>query len=329
MSEVILRTDGVKMHFPITAGIFKNQVGVVKAVDDIDLELQENETFALVGESGSGKTTLAKAIFRLYRPTAGHLWFEGTDISDLDDRRLKPFRRQIQMVYQDPTSSLNPRRRLKEIIEEPLIIHGFRDSDQRLRRVRELLDMVELPPEFLWRYPHNLSGGQRQRVGIARALALQPRLLILDEPTSALDVSVQAKIIGLLRGLQQELGLTYLFITHDLSLVRNVADRVGVMYLGHLVEVAPAAELYAYPRHPYTRALLSTIPTVHPSEQDMLPERTPLKGEIPSLAHQPSGCPFHPRCPRAMPQCMVEMPQIGAAAPGLQVRCYLYGEDEH
>lgn len=329
MSELILRTDGVKMHFPITAGLFRNQVGVVKAVDDIDIELNEKETFALVGESGSGKTTLAKAIFRLYRPTAGHIWFEGTDISTLDEQRLKPIRRQIQMVYQDPTSSLNPRKRLKEIIEEPLIIHGFRERNQRLRRVRELLDMVELPPEFLWRYPHNLSGGQRQRVGIARALALQPKLLILDEPTSALDVSVQAKIIGLLKKLQRELGLTYLFITHDLLLVRNFADRVGVMYLGHLVEVAPAAELYTYPRHPYTRALLSTIPTVHPSDKDMLPERTPLKGEIPSPAHQPSGCPFHPRCPRAMPQCVTKMPRIDEITPGVQVRCYLYGEGAH
>jgi len=326
MSEVILRADGVKMHFPVTAGVFKHQVGVVKAVDDIGVELKRNETFALVGESGSGKTTLAKAIFRLYKPTAGHIWFEGTDISGLDDLKLKPFRRQIQMVYQDPTSSLNPRKRLKEIIEEPLIVHGFRNPDQRLRRVRELLEMVELPPEFLWRYPHNLSGGQRQRVGVARALALQPKLLILDEPTSALDVSVQAKIIGLLRKLQKELGLTYLFITHDLSLVRNFADRVGVMYLGHLVEVAPAAELYTNPRHPYTRALLSTIPTVHASEQDMLPERTPLKGEIPSPAYQPSGCPFHPRCPLAMPQCIVEMPQMDAVAPAVQVRCHLYGD---
>lgn len=326
MSEAILRTDGIKMHFPVTAGVFKNQVGVVKAVDEIDLELPAHETFALVGESGSGKTTLAKAIFRLYRPTAGHIWFQGTDIAGLDEQQLKPFRRQIQMVYQDPTSSLNPRKRLKEIIEEPLIVHGFRDADQRLQRVRELIEMVELPPEFLWRYPHSLSGGQRQRVGIARALALQPKLLILDEPTSALDVSVQAKIIVLLRKLQQELGLTYLFITHDLLLVRNFADRVGVMYLGHLVEVAPAAELYTCPRHPYTRALLSTIPTVHPSDKDMLPERTPLKGEIPSPAHQPSGCPFHPRCPRAMPRCVVEMPQISVVAPGVEVRCHLYGE---
>lgn len=324
MSAPLVRVEGLRVEFPVTRGLFRRVVGGVRVLDGVDLEIHPGETLALVGESGSGKTTLARAVLRLIRPSAGRIWLDGEEITQLDARSLRPLRRQMQIVFQDPSSSLNPRRRVREILEEPLVIHRVGSAAERLHRVRELLELVELPPAFLHRYPHHLSGGQRQRVAIARALALRPRLLVLDEPTSALDVSVQAKIVGLLRRLQRELGLTYLFITHDLALVRNVADRVAVLYLGRVVEEGPCAQVFAEPRHPYTAALLGAIPTLDEDERRLLPARVALRGEVPSPARRPPGCPFHPRCPQAMPRCAEVSP--GAAGDDRhRAWCHLYG----
>ncbi|MBO8140647.1 MAG: ABC transporter ATP-binding protein [Firmicutes bacterium] len=326
--EPLVVARGVKKYFPITRGLFRQQVGVVKAVDSVDIDIRPGETFALVGESGSGKTTLGKVLARLYEPTGGTILFDGQDITRLHEGELRRLRRQIQVVFQDPTSSLNPRRRVKEILEDPLVIHGFGDARQRAQRVQELLDLVELPREFLYRYPSHLSGGQKQRVGIARALALEPKFIVLDEPTSALDVSVQAKIVALLKRLQTQLGLTYLFITHDLSLVRNMADHVGVMYLGRLVEQGPARRIFERPEHPYTNALLSCIPTVDEEELALIPEKIPLTGETPSPARVPAGCPFHPRCPKVMDVCRHIPPSFVALDGNLRVSCHLHSEGD-
>lgn len=326
-AEPLVVVRGVRKYYPITRGLLQRQVGVVKAVESVDLEIHRGQTFALVGESGSGKTTLGKVLARLIEPTAGQIRIGGVDVTRLSERELRPLRRQVQMVFQDPTSSLNPRRRVQDILEDPLIIHGYGDARARQRRVRELLELVELPADFMYRYPSHLSGGQKQRVGIARALALEPQFIILDEPTSALDVSVQAKIVALLKRLQSQLGLTYLFITHDLSLVRNVADQVGVMYLGRLVEQGPVERIFRRPEHPYTRALLSCIPTVYDEELSLIPEKVPLTGEIPSPAQAPSGCPFHPRCPQAMDVCRQIMPDPVSLEDGVVVRCHLFGKE--
>lgn len=323
--DVLVMARGVRKYFPIMRGLMRRPVGVVKAVESVDLFIRRGETFALVGESGSGKTTLGKVLARLYEPTAGQITIDGVDITLLGERDLRQLRRQVQMVFQDPTSSLNPRRRVRDILADPLIIHGYGNARQRLQRVRELLDLVELPDEFMYRHPSHLSGGQKQRVGIARALALEPKFIILDEPTSALDVSVQAKIIALLKRLQAQMELTYLFITHDLSLVRNVADQVGVMYLGRVVEQGPVERIFRRPEHPYTRALLSCIPTVDDRELSLIPEKVPLTGEIPSPAQAPSGCPFHPRCPAVMDVCRQAMPEPVTLDGGVQVRCHLFG----
>ncbi len=321
----LLAARGLTKHFPIYRGIvLQRQVGAVRAVDQVDLTIMPGETLALVGESGSGKTTIGKLLIRVLRPTAGEIWFGGQDIAHLNDAALRPVRRRMQMVYQDPTSSLNPRRRVKDIIEDPLVIHKIGDAAQRASRVEELLHLVELPVEFAYRYPNALSGGQKQRVGIARALALNPAFIVLDEPTSALDVSVQAKIIALLKRLQAELGLTYLFITHDLRVVRNLATRVGVMYLGRIVEQAPTETLYANPAHPYTRALLSAIPALDEEELAAIPQKVPLQGEIPSAAHVPPGCAFHPRCPARFAPCDRVVPRESVVAEGHLVRCHLY-----
>ncbi|MBI3330429.1 MAG: ABC transporter ATP-binding protein [Nitrospinae bacterium] len=322
--HVLLQINHLRKYFPITTGLLARQIGSVKAVDDVSFIVKEGETFAIVGESGSGKTTVGKTVVQLLRPTAGEIRFDAIDLAQVPERKLKPWRRQMQMVFQDPATSLNPRKRVVDIIMAPLQIHQLGISQDRLRRVRELLDLVELPTQFLYSYPHALSGGQKQRVAIARALALNPRFVVLDEPTSALDVSVQAKILTLLAHLQHTLRLTYLLISHDLSVVRNVSDRLAVMYLGKIVEVAPTAELFANPLHPYTRALLSAIPVVSEEEQALLPEKIILSGEIPSPSNLPAGCGFHTRCPRVMDVCCRAVPPWVEMREGHWVYCHLY-----
>lgn len=321
----LLEARDLAKYFPITAGLLRRQVGEVKAVDGVNLSLEEGQTVAVVGETGSGKTTLGRLVTRLVRPTRGQVIFAGQDITNLDEQDLKPVRRRMQIVFQNPASSLNPRRRVREIVEEPLLVHSVGTPVQRLRWVAELLERVELPPrDFLYRYPHALSGGQRQRVAIARALALHPKVIVLDEPTSALDVSVQAKIVALLSRLQRELRLTYLFISHDLSLVRNVSSFVAVMYLGKIVELATTEQLFHRPSHPYTRALLSAIPTVSDEEAALIPEKIVLAGEVPSAARVPSGCAFHPRCYARINVCDRIVPDLIPVGEGHTARCVLY-----
>lgn len=319
----LLRVEQLKKYFPITAGVLSRQVGQVKAVDDVSFTVPEGQTSALVGESGSGKTTVGKTVIRLIRPTAGDILFNGANIAALRERELKSWRRQMQMVFQDPSSSLNPRRRVADIVATPLEVHGIDTQRGRLARIRELLDLVELPEKYLYSYPHALSGGQKQRVAIARALALHPRFVVLDEPTSALDVSVQAKILALLAHLQQELGLTYLLISHDLGVVKNFSDYIAVMYLGQIMEMAPTEKLFARPLHPYTQALLSAIPVVSEEELEVIPERITLEGDIPSPANVPSGCVFHTRCYIARDICQVELPPLVEVESDHQVRCHL------
>jgi len=320
----LLSVNHLKKYFPITAGFLGRRVGEVKAVDDISFAIPEGQTFALVGESGSGKTTVGKTVIRLIRPTAGDIFFDGTNLSELKEGELKPWRRQMQIVFQDPTSSLNPRRRVAEIVATPLEVHGIGTRRERLARVRELLDLVELPEKYLYSYPHALSGGQKQRVAIARALALHPRFVVLDEPTSALDVSVQAKVLALLARLQRELGLTYLLISHDLSVVKSFSDHIAVMYLGKLMEMAPTQELFTNPLHPYTRALLSAIPVVTDEELQLIPERITLEGEIPSPVNVPTGCVFHTRCYARMEVCTLQEPQQFEAHADHYVWCHLF-----
>ncbi|MGQ9625689.1 MAG: ABC transporter ATP-binding protein [Anaerolineae bacterium] len=323
-NKTLLKVENLKKYFPITEGIFNRQVGTIKAVDDISFTIFEGETFALVGESGSGKTTVGRTIIRIIRPTEGHIWFNGVDLAALPENQLKPWRRQMQMVFQDPAASLNPRRRVADIIASPLEVHGVGTPQERMRRVRELLRVVEMPEKFMYSYPHALSGGQKQRVAIARALALNPRFLVLDEPTSALDVSVQAKILILLAELQREFGLTYLLVSHDLSVVKNVSDRIAVMYLGKIVEQTSTERLFANPLHPYTRALLSAIPVVSDEELALIPEKASLEGDIPSPARVPPGCNFHTRCYLRMDICDKTTPPLLEVEPGHFVRCHLF-----
>lgn len=323
-SPALLRVERLRKYFPITAGFLGRQVGQVKAVDDVSFTVPEGQTSALVGESGSGKTTVGKTVIRLIRPTAGDILFDGTNLSALRERELKGWRRQMQIVFQDPSSSLNPRRRVADIVATPLEVHGIGTRRERLARVRELFDLVELPEKYLYSYPHALSGGQKQRVAIARALALHPRFVVLDEPTSALDVSVQAKILALLSRLQQELGLTYLLISHDLSVVKNFSDYIAVMYLGRIMEMASTETLFARPLHPYTRALLSAIPVVSEEELEVIPEHITLEGEIPSPVNVPSGCVFHTRCYTVRDICQVELPSLVEVESDHQVRCHLF-----
>lgn len=326
MSESLVQLDNVVKHFPLRSGFLMREVGSVKAVDGVSFSLRRGETFGLVGESGSGKTTLAMAILGIYPPSSGAIWFEGRDISDPVARRRHPeIKKRIQVVFQDPGSSLNPRRTVRQTLELPLRVHGLVARNGQLRdRVAELLEMVELPADYMHRFPHALSGGQKQRVAIARALATEPSFIVLDEPTSALDVSVQGKIISLLVDLQRRLTLTYLFITHDLSLMRNVADRIGVMYLGKLAELATTAELFTNPLHPYTRMLLSAIPVVSEEEERLKPSKVPARGETPSPSRIPPGCSFHPRCPAAFDVCPRIDPVLAFAAQDHNVRCHLY-----
>jgi oligopeptide/dipeptide ABC transporter ATP-binding protein len=308
--EVLLRLEGVVKHFPVGRGVLPGRdADAVRAVDGVSLEVHRGETLGLVGETGCGKSTLARCATRLHTLTAGRVVFDGHDITSLSRRQLRPYRRQLQMIFQDPYGSLNPHRRVGSIIGDPLAVHGLAAGAARRRRVQELMELVGLNPEHYNRYPAEFSGGQRQRVGVARALALRPKLIVCDEPVSALDVSIRAQILNLLTDLQRELDLTYLFISHDLSVVQQVSDRVAVMYLGKLAEVAPAAELYRRPRHPYVAALLSAIPVPDPDLSDRR-ERIILAGDVPSPIHPPAGCRFHPRCPKARRACVDEVPAL-------------------
>ena len=330
MSEAttpLVEVRGLAVHFPITEGLLiERKVGAVRAVDGVDLEIQRGQTVGLVGESGCGKSTLAKAILRLVEPTAGTVRFDGQDVTHLKGERLRRLRRRMQMIFQDPYSSLDPRQSVASILQEPLRAHGLAEGKAAERRVRELLEVVGLPPGAGGRYPHEFSGGQRQRIGVARALALQPDLIVCDEPVSALDVSIQAQILNLLEELQERFGLTYLFVSHDLAVVRHVADRVAVMYLGTITEVAPSDRLYERPLHPYTIALLSAIPIPDP-EVELRRERILLRGDLPSPANPPPGCRFHTRCPYRQPtRCHDEVPTLRVLEPGHAVACH-WAED--
>ncbi len=325
--EAILQVQGLKMHFPITRGIIiQRQVGSIKAVDGISFDLYKGETLGLVGESGCGKSTTGRAILQLYRPTAGKVIFEGKELTTMKGSELRRMRRRMQMIFQDPYASLNPRMTVGSIIAEPLEVHNIGGSrKERQERVQELLKIVGLNPYFINRYPHEFSGGQRQRIGVARALALNPAFIVCDEPISALDVSIQAQIINLLEDLQNNLGLTYLFIAHDLSVVRHISDRIAVMYLGKIVELADRDELYENPMHPYTQALLSAVPIPDPQIEKKR-QRIILEGDVPSPANPPKGCNFCTRCPRVMDICREKEPAFTDLGDGHYVACFLYDE---
>lgn len=327
-ADVLLAVDDLKVHFPIRRGVLIDRVvGHVYAVDGVSLAVRRGETYGLVGESGCGKTTLGRAILRLIEPTGGTVHFDGEDVSGLKAEPLRRLRRRMQMVFQDPLSSLDPRQSVQSILEEGMRAHGIATAGGAgTTRLRELLSAVGLPTTALRKFPHEFSGGQRQRIGIARALAVEPDLIVADEPVSALDVSVQAQVINVLSDLQADLGLTYLVIAHDLAVVRHISDRVGVMYLGALVEEATSADLYAEPLHPYTRALLSAVPVPDPLVEDSR-ERILLTGDLPSPANPPSGCRFHTRCPWRQPtRCDDERPVLTEAAPGHRVACHYAAE---
>ncbi|TMJ95294.1 MAG: dipeptide ABC transporter ATP-binding protein [Actinobacteria bacterium] len=320
--DVLLAAEHVKKYFPVRKGIvFQREVARVHAVDDVSLEVRSGETLGLVGESGCGKSTLARCVIRLYDLTDGKVFFDGRDVSRLSRRELRPLRREMQMIFQDPYSSLNPRKRVGQIIGGPIKVHGAVEGRQLKRRVQELLGLVGLNPEHVNRYPHEFSGGQRQRIGVARALALNPKLIVADEPVSALDVSIQAQVLNLLDDLQDDLGLTYLFIAHDLGVVRHVSDRIAVMYLGKIVEVSPAEELYVRPIHPYTEALLSAVPIPDPDESERR-ERIVLQGDVPSPVDPPSGCRFHPRCRYATGICSEIEPPLVSYGQGHLAACH-------
>jgi oligopeptide/dipeptide ABC transporter ATP-binding protein len=310
-AEPILRLREVTKNFPVRSGLFGRSSGTVSAVAGVDLELGRGETLGLVGETGCGKSTLARLIMGLLPATSGSIEFEGQEITKLSRSAMRPLRREMQMIFQDPYGSLNPRRRVGSIIGDPFAIHGIADGADRVRRVKELMELVGLNPEHYNRFPADFSGGQRQRIGVARALALRPKLLVCDEPVSALDVSIQAQVINLLDDLQDELGLSYIFIAHDLSVVRHVSDRVAVMYLGKVVELGDSEKLYTRPRHPYTNALLSAVPVADPDRADQR-ARIVLTGDVPSPVNPPSGCRFHPRCPKAQERCAVDVPELTA-----------------
>ncbi len=325
MADALLQVKGLEVHFPIKQGvIFDRQIGAVKAVDGVDLDVPRGSTVGLVGESGCGKSTLGKAILRLTDPTAGQVLFKGEDLATLKGEKLRGMRRSMQMVFQDPMASLNPRQSVETILTEPLRAHGI--AYDKRTRVRELLDLVGLPASSASRFPHEFSGGQRQRIGIARAVALEPELVIADEPVSALDVSIQAQVLNLLEELQERLELTYLVIAHDLAVVRHVSDEVAVMYLGGIVEQASADALYSQPLHPYTIALMSAVPVPDPTVEDSR-ERILLSGDLPSPANPPSGCRFHTRCPfRQETRCHTERPELREIKPGHTAACHYAAE---
>jgi len=324
MSEALLRVRDLKKHFPITRGFFNKVVGHVKAVDGVSFDVREGECLGLVGESGSGKTTVGRTILRALSPTAGEVWFRANgrevNVAKASPGVLKGLRRHMQMIFQDPYASLNPRMTVLDIVSEPLLVNGVADRKEREQRVQELLVQVGLKPHFLRRYPHAFSGGQRQRIGIARALALHPNLIVADEPVSALDVSVQAQVLNLLQELQEQFGLTYLFVAHDLGVVRHICDRVAVMYAGRIVEMAPVDALFDAPGHPYAEALLSAVPIADPKRKKT---RILLSGEVADPSNAPPGCAFHPRCRYAEDRCKKDVPELREIAPGHQVRCHL------
>lgn len=324
MSEALLEVKQLSKYFPIRDGVLRRKVGDIKAVDQVSFSVGKGETFAIVGESGCGKSTTGRTLLRLLEPTAGKVLFEGKDIAGLSRRKLRVVRRDMQMVFQDPFASLNPTMTVGQLLEEPMAIHGMYDRDERKKKVQELMDTVGLNTGFAQRYPHEFSGGQRQRIGIARALSLKPKLIVADEPVSALDVSIQAQVLNLMEDLQEEFSLTYIFISHDLSVVKHIADRIGVMYLGRMAEIAPKKALYDKPAHPYTQALLSAVPVPNPR---LKRERIVLTGDVPSPANPPTGCPFHPRCPKAFDRCKVERPQLLHLKEGHYVACHLYDEE--
>jgi oligopeptide transport system ATP-binding protein len=322
-SDTILEVRNLVKHFHVATGFLGSVQGTVRAVDDVSFAIRRGETLGLVGESGCGKTTTGRSILQLEKPTSGHVIFEGRDLTTLEPAELRRVRRKIQVIFQDPYSSLNPRMTVGQIVAEPMAVHGLvPDAGARQTRVRDLLSRVGLLPQHARRYPHELSGGQRQRVGVARALAMEPSLIVCDEPVSALDVSIQAQIINLLEDLQAEFNLTYLFVAHDLAVVRHISDRVAVMYLGKIVEIADRQTLYEGPRHPYTRALLSAVPIPDP-ELEASRERTVLRGEVPSPLNPPSGCVFHPRCPIAVDRCRTDVPLLRDLGVGHAAACHL------
>ena len=321
--NILLKVDHLVKHFPIMRGsVFRKQVGAIRAVDDISFDIRRGETLGLVGESGCGKSTTGRAILQLHRPTSGHVWFEGTDLVLLKGEDLRKMRRKMQMIFQDPYASLNPRMTVGEIIGEPLLVHNLATRKEADVKVEELLELVGLNPSYANRYPHEFSGGQRQRVGVARALSLNPTLIVCDEPISALDVSIQAQVVNLLEDLQEKFNLTYLFIAHDLSMVRHISTRVAVMYLGMVVELAAREVLYANPLHPYTQALLSAVPIPDPVIEEKR-KRQILQGEIPSPANPPSGCHFRTRCPLAETICAELTPEWREIQPEHFVACHM------
>lgn len=320
-NNVLLHVDNLMMHFPIRRGVFQRQVGAVRAVDGVSFDVTRGETLGLVGESGCGKSTTGRTILQLYKPTAGDVSFEGVNLVTLKGEQMRQMRRKIQMIFQDPYASLNPRMTVGQLVGEPLMVHNVATGAEIHDRVSHLLELVKLNPAFATRYPHEFSGGQRQRIGVARALALQPSFIICDEPISALDVSIQAQVVNLLEELQEQFHLTYLFIAHDLSMVKHISDRIAVMYLGVIVELATRDELHARPLHPYTQALLSAVPIPDPIA-DAKRERIILKGDVPSPANPPSGCRFRTRCPIAEGICAESRPDFREIKPGHFVACF-------
>ena len=319
MSDVLLEVKDLTKRFPIKGGLLSREVASVKAVQGVSLTIKRGETLGLVGESGCGKSTLGRCIIRLIEPSSGQIFFHGRDITNIDGEDLRHLRRQMQIIFQDPYASLNPRMTVGSIIAEPLVIHNLFDSKKdRQDRVKQLLELVGLRPEHINRYPHEFSGGQRQRIGIARALAVDPKFIVCDEPVSALDVSIQAQVINLLMDLQQQLGLTYMFIAHDLKVVEHISNRVAVMYLGKVVEIAESEDLYKHPTHPYTRALMSAIPVPDPRKKG---ERIILTGDVPSPINPPVGCHFHPRCPMMIEDCKKDGPRLHTTRPDHMAAC--------
>lgn len=320
MSEPLLKVEHLKKYFPIKGGILQHTVGHIKAVEDVSLTIDKGETYGLVGESGCGKSTTGRTILRLYEKTGGSVYFKGKSVHDLSRKELRDLRPKMQMVFQDPYSSLNPRMTVGEIISEALVDHGMCTRKEAREKTLDIMEKCGLRQEYIDRYPHEFSGGQRQRIGIARALALEPEFIVCDEPVSALDVSIQAQIVNLLCELQQQFKISYLFISHDLSVVRYISHRIGVMYLGSLIETAPKDELYQNPLHPYTEALLSAIPSTNP---EIKPNRIILPGDLPSPANPPAGCPFHTRCPKCMEICKTKRPEVKDVGNGHKVACHL------